>query len=51
MILIDASTQWSHVCLLSTCNHDFSKFMTQVIRLKAIFSEHRIQSIRLDNTA
>jgi hypothetical protein len=31
------------------CNHAFAKFMTQVIRLKANFSEHRMQSIRLDN--
>jgi hypothetical protein len=28
MILIDASTRWSHVCLLSTRNHNFTKFMT-----------------------
>jgi hypothetical protein len=50
MVLIDASTQWSHVSLLSTCNHAFAKFMMQVIRLKAIFSEHRPQSVQLDNT-
>jgi hypothetical protein len=37
MVLIDASTRWSHVCLLSTCNHVFAKFMTQVIRLKVNF--------------
>jgi hypothetical protein len=35
MVLIDASTRWSHVCLLSTRNHAFAKIMTQVIRLKA----------------
>jgi hypothetical protein len=51
MVLIDASTRWSHVCLLSTWNHGFAKFMTEVIRLKANFSEHRIKSIRLDNDA
>jgi hypothetical protein len=51
MVLIDASTQWSHVCLLSTQNHVFAKFMTQVIRLKANFPEHQIQSIRFDNVA
>jgi transposase InsO family protein len=28
-----------------------SKFMMQVIRLKANYSEHRLQSIRLDNAA
>jgi hypothetical protein len=32
MVLIDASTRWSHVCLLSTRNHAFAKFMMQVIR-------------------
>jgi hypothetical protein len=49
MVLINASTRWSHVCLLLTRNHDFAKIMAQVIRLKASFSENRIQSIRLDN--
>jgi hypothetical protein len=39
MVLIDTSMGWSHVCLLSTCNHAFAKFMTQVIRLKANFPE------------
>jgi hypothetical protein len=34
MVLIDTSTRWSHVCLLSTRNHAFAKFMTLVIRLK-----------------
>jgi hypothetical protein len=49
MVLIDASTRWSHVCLLSTRNHDFAKFMTRVIRLKANYPEYRLQSVRLDN--
>jgi hypothetical protein len=51
MVLIDASTRWSHVCLLSTRNHAFAKIMTQVIRLKAHYPEHQIQKIRLDNAA
>jgi hypothetical protein len=51
MVLIDASTRWSHVCLLSTRNHGFTKIMAQVIRLKANFLEHQIRSIRLDNAA
>jgi hypothetical protein len=46
MVLIDASTRWSHVCLLSTRNHAFAKIMVQVIRLKANFPEHQIQSIQ-----
>jgi hypothetical protein len=49
MVLIDASTRWSHVCLLSTCIHAFAKIMTQVIRLKAHYPKHQIQKIRLDN--
>jgi hypothetical protein len=49
MDLIDVSTRWSHTCLLSTCNHAFAKFMTQVIRLKANYPEYRIKSIRMNN--
>jgi hypothetical protein len=51
MVLIDASTRWSRMCLLSTRNHAFAKFMTQVIRLKANYLEYRIKSIRMDNVA
>jgi hypothetical protein len=39
------------VRLLSTRNHAFARIMSQVISLKAKFSEHWIQSIRLDNAA
>jgi hypothetical protein len=51
MVLIDASKIRSHVCLLSTRNHAFTKFMTQVIRLKVNYPEYRIKSIRMDNAA
>jgi hypothetical protein len=51
MVLIDASTRWSHVCLLSTRNHTFSKIMSQITKLKANFSEHRINSVWMDNAA
>jgi hypothetical protein len=51
MVLIDTSTRWSHVCSLSTRNHAFAKFMTQVIRLKANYPEYRIKSIRMTNAA
>jgi hypothetical protein len=51
MVLVDASTRWSHVCLLSTRNHAFTKFMTQIIRLKVNYPEYRIKSIRMDNAA
>ena len=51
MVLIDASTRWSHVCLLSTRNHAFAKIIAQIIKLQANYPEHRIQSIRIDNAA
>ena len=51
MVLIDASTRWSHVSLLSTRKHAFAKIMAQLIKLKAHYPEHRIQSIRMDNAA
>jgi len=49
MVLIDASTKWSHVCLLSTWNHAFPKLIAQIIRLLANFPENHIKSIRMDN--
>jgi IS30 family transposase len=49
MALIDASTRWSNVSLLLTRNHAFAKIMAQLIKLKAHYPEHRIQSIRMDN--
>jgi hypothetical protein len=49
MVLIDASTRWSHLCLLPTRNHTFAKFMAQVNRLKANYPEYRIKGIRMDN--
>jgi hypothetical protein len=51
VVLIDASTRWSYVYLLSTRNHAFVKFMTQVIRLKMIYFEYRIKGISMDNVA
>jgi hypothetical protein len=40
MALIDASTRWSHVRLLSTWKHAFAKLITQVIRLRARHPKH-----------
>jgi hypothetical protein len=51
MVLIDASTRWSYVCFLSTCNHAFAKIITQVIRLRAHNPKHQIQSIQINNAA
>jgi hypothetical protein len=49
MVLIDASLKWSHVCLLSTRNHALAKLISQIIRIKNTFPDHRIKSIRVDN--
>jgi hypothetical protein len=51
MVLVDVSTRWSHMCLPSTRNHAFAKFMMQVIRLIANYPEYRIKSIHMDNVA
>ena len=48
MVLIDASSGWSHVCLLSTRNHAFARLMSQIIQLKTNFPDKRIKSIRMD---
>jgi hypothetical protein len=49
VVLINASTRWSHVCLLSTRNVAFARFLVQIIRLRAHYSDYPIQSIRMDN--
>jgi hypothetical protein len=49
MVLVDASTRWSHVCLLSTRNSAFAKILSQIIRLRSQFPDYPIKAIRLDN--
>ena len=49
MVLIDASSRWSHVCLLSTRNVAFAKFLAQIIKLRAHFPDYTIKKVRLDN--
>ena len=51
MVLINASTRWSHVCLLSTWNVAFSRLLAEIIRLKAQFPDHPIKTICLDNAS
>ena len=51
MVLIDASTKWSHVCLLSTRNVAFSKLLAQIIRLRAQFPNYPIRKKNLDNAS
>ena len=49
MVLVDASSRWSHVYLLSTCNVAFERLLAQIIKLWAHFPDHLIRSIHLDN--
>ena len=49
MVLIDASSKWSYVCLLSTRNLAFAKLLAQILKLWAHFPDNQIKSIRLDN--
>ena len=49
MILIDVSTRWSHVCLISTRNVAFAILLAQMIILWAQFPDYPIKTISLDN--
>jgi len=49
MVLIDASSRWSHVCLLSTRNVAFARFLAEIIKLRAQFPNYTIKRVRLDN--
>ena len=35
MVLIKASTRWSHICLVSSRNVSFARLLAQIIRLRA----------------
>ena len=49
MVLIDASTIWSHVCLLSTRNVAFVRLLKQMTKLREQIPDYPIKTIRLDN--
>ena len=49
MVLVDASTRWSHICLISTINVVFARLLAQMIKLRAQFLNYPIKIIRLDN--
>ena len=49
MILINVSTRWSHVCLISTCNVAFARLIAQMIGLRAQFLDYPIKTICLNN--
>ena len=51
MVLIHASTRWSHFYLLSTKNVAFARMLAQIIRLWAQFLNYPIKKIRLDNAS
>ena len=49
MVLIDASSRWSHVCLLSSRDMAFARFLAQIIKLRANFPDYTIKKVRIDN--
>ena len=49
MVLIDASSRWLDVCLLSTRNVAFARLLAEIIKLRAQFPNYIIKSVRLDN--
>ena len=49
MVLIDVSSRWSHVYLLSTRNVAFARLLAQIIKLQAHFPDYPIKKIRIDN--
>ncbi|GJW77705.1 retrovirus-related pol polyprotein from transposon TNT 1-94 [Tanacetum coccineum] len=49
MVLIYASSRWSHVSLLSTRNAAFAKFLAQIIKLRAHFPDYTVKRVRIDN--
>ena len=51
MVLIEASSRWSHVFLLSTRNAAFARLLAQIIRLQVHFPDYPIKKIRLDNAS
>ena len=48
-MLIDASSKWSNVSLLSTRNHAFAKLISQIIQMRNKLPDYHIKSIRMDN--
>ena len=48
IVLIDASTRWSHICLLSTRNQVFAKSLVQ---LRVHLPDYPIKKICFDNTS
>jgi len=49
MVLIDATSKWSHVCLPSSQNVAFARLIAYITRLRAQFPNYLIKKIRLNN--
>lgn len=49
MVMIDTSSRWSYVSLLSTQNVVFSHLFSQIIKLSTHFYDYPIKIIRMDN--
>jgi hypothetical protein len=49
MVLIDASSKWSNVCLLSRRHHAFAKLISRIIQMSNNFLDYPIKSIQMDN--
>ena len=49
MILIDVSTKWLHVYLLSSCSLSFARLLAHLIRLRVCYPDYSIEKIYLDN--
>ena len=49
MVLIDTSSRWSNICLLSSRNVAFARFLAQIIKLRAQFLDYTIKRVILDN--
>lgn len=49
LVLIDASSKWSNVSLLSTRNLAFPRILSHILKLKAQFPDNPIKTIRMDN--
>ena len=48
-MVIDASTRWSHVCILFIINVVFASLLAQMTNLRAQFLDYPIKTIRHDN--
>jgi len=49
MVLIDATSKWSHVCLPCSQNVAFARLIAYITRLRAQFPNYLIKKIRLNN--